>query len=173
MKVWLLSKALPPHVLPLPPSFRPSSPVTFAAAPPTATEATTATPYSPATPSPDDAAVSESTDDVQEPPSDPNANSRPRLPPCHSAPAPVPLSIPYSYNTGAPAISGIQALKNRHPGPSVPHACPTENSEFVQNVLQIADRWSLHSFSMVCFLPKKKKKDTQIIIVFTGWHAIN
>lgn len=147
LKIWLLSKVLPPHVLPLPASYRPSSPVTFAAAPPTATEITNISAYSDSY-SFDDTVI-EGRDDINDILSESNSGDRPD-------PNPTPLSIPYSYKTGAPAISGIAALKNRHFGPpALAHSSSsvTDDLEFVRCALQIAERWSLYSFSMVrCFL---------------------
>ncbi|GJJ10850.1 hypothetical protein Clacol_005078 [Clathrus columnatus] len=148
LKVWLLSKALPANVLPLPASYRPSSPITFAAAPPTSIEATNVTlDYS--SPSFSNTPLENDGNEEDRDLSLSSTSNRNRSDPpiVH----PLPVSIPYSYNTGAPAISGIAALKStRHAGPALSHTSTaiSDDLDFVQRVLRIAERWSLYSFSM-------------------------
>ncbi|KAF8528564.1 hypothetical protein JB92DRAFT_2863134 [Gautieria morchelliformis] len=232
LKIWLLSKALPTPELPLPASFRPSSPVTFAAAPPptsrppnaasyqassslaSSSSATLAAPQTSAWPvSPitfADAPI------VPARPSEPIQHHPPQSPVQHlfypplspapdtptrpvspgpSVPSPasarisfdqdeedlplyansygaaldqqlhdedsdvdldegasiVPRSIPYSFNTGAPAISGLTALKstlNKNvSGRGYSGSLSNVDVELARKATSLAKRWLVYSFS--------------------------
>jgi hypothetical protein len=249
LKIWLLSKVLPTSVLPLPASYRPSSPVTFAAAPPPLPlRPSVSTSYQALTPSvggissnsltstasqhsalsispitfavapefPSRPSIPSSTQStpplptLSSPTSPPplSPNQRPPYPPLSppaealphpSFPRPLiperetsprlspdqdddgvplypnpygtvldenfydddddddddevasmtPRSIPYSYNTGAPAISGLAALEsNRTPsGRNFGGGTSTVEADLLRKARAIAKRWHVYSFS--------------------------
>ena len=227
LKIWLLSKALPTPVLPLPASYRPSSPVTFAAAPAPPPRPSTATSYHPPTPATE---ISSSSALVPPQASDspispiafataPDPSSRPLTSTSHDAPQThvfypplssmadkpsrpmssaspassvrfsldedvplyansygvmlddyfedendededdnqvvgiAPTSIPYSYSTGTPSISGLAALKPNSDkiisgrGYSGSHS--NVDADLVPRATAIARRCHVYSFSTV------------------------
>lgn len=215
LKIWLLSKALPKPLLPLPASYRPSSPVTFAAAPPPPPRPSTmayhsptssTTLVSPITFAAPQSLLSTSTSpqtpgrhvfypplsSAEDTPSSP-ISSLTAVPSPASNPLPqeeedVPLyansystmlnnhfededdeddggkmvriashSIPYSYNTGAPAISGLAALKSNTSkiisGRGYSASLSSVDMDLARQATSVASRWSVYSFSTVSNCP--------------------
>lgn len=162
LKVWLLSKALPDSALALPPSYRPSSPVTFAAPPPPMPATHSSPPHSPhagngsprdgpglsSPPSPYDYLFD--TDDVSlYAPSYYTVDSvdegrvRPMTPS---------RSVAYSFSTGAPSISGLEALKAnnmRTLNRTFPGASDGKDTELWKRATELAAKWCIYSFSTV------------------------
>jgi hypothetical protein len=236
LKIWLLSKALPTSELPLPASYRPSSPVTFAAAPPPtsrqpnaasyqpsmslasststtlATSQPSASPVSPVTfadgpnfPTNSPASIQQHSSQslVQHlfyPPLSPAADTPSRPPsPGPSVPSSAsarlsfdqdddnlplyansygavldqqlrdedsdadldeaatiaPRSIPYSFNTGAPAISGLTALNpalNMNvSGRGYSGSLSNVDIDLARKATVLAERWLVYSFSTVSY----------------------
>ena len=227
LKIWLLSKALPTPILPLPASYRPSSPVTFAAAPPPPPPPRSSNaPYHIPPPVEPPASIAQSQVSPQlntpitfaaapysPPPTSPShessqnpgrqvffpadIHSRPTTSaPTVSSPSSsaqfsfeqddedvplygnsygamhnshfededdedaddsqvliAPRSIPYSYNTGAPAISGLAALKSKSnkiiSGRGYSSSLSSVDMDLVRQATVIAKQWDIYSFSTV------------------------
>lgn len=196
LKLWLLSKALPHSTLPLPQSFRPSSPVTFASAPPPPPRPSTSASYHPpVAPQTPPAKTSSSAPSSPNPPTFSPPASSPRNPaspaplsPTASSPSALrysldgeeeevplyanpygaysddrsdideddlaqaaPRSIPYSYSTGAPAISGLEVLRANASKASAGrgYVLAGYDSELVRKAEDLVRRWGLYSFSTV------------------------